>query len=63
MAPRRDDRCGARLRRGASQELEPHVPATEEVGLTPLGRAFMEALREDPRYRDLIADPFGDQAA
>jgi len=36
------------------------VPETEELGLTALGQAFVEALREDPRYRDLIADPFGD---
>jgi hypothetical protein len=58
MAPGREDRCGARFRR-AHHELEPHVPESEDLGLTPLGQAFIEALRHDERFRDVIADPFG----
>jgi hypothetical protein len=58
MAPRRDDRCGARFRR-ATHEAEHHVPETQELGLTALGRAYLEALREDERFRDVLADPFG----
>lgn len=59
MAPRRDERCGARFRR-AHHELEPHVPETQELGLTSLGEAFIEALRNDERFADVIADPFGE---
>jgi hypothetical protein len=59
MAPRRDDRCGARFRR-AVPEAEPHIPETQEVGLSTLGQAFIEALRDDERFRDVIADPFGE---
>ncbi|WP_272475999.1 hypothetical protein [Baekduia alba] len=59
MAPRRDDRCGARFRR-ATPEGEPHVPETQELGLTALGAAFIDALRDDERFRDVIADPFGE---
>jgi hypothetical protein len=65
MAHRRDDRCGARLRRDKT-DAEPHVPETKELGLTNLGAAFIDLLREDERFRDVIADPFGehhDQAA
>jgi len=59
MAPRRDDRCGARLRRDKT-DLEPHMPDTEELGLTTLGAAFIDLLRDDERFRDVIADPFGE---
>ncbi|HWH93328.1 MAG TPA: hypothetical protein VNT03_05660 [Baekduia sp.] len=59
MAPRPDDCCGARFRR-ANQDLEPHVPDNQEVGLTTLGQAFLEALRDDERFREVIADPFGE---
>jgi hypothetical protein len=59
MAPRPDDRCGARLRRDKTNP-EPHVPETEELGLTGLGAAFIDLLRDDERFRDLIADPFGE---
>jgi hypothetical protein len=59
MASRRDDRCGARVRR-RPDPAEPHLPETEPLGLTPAGQALMDALREDERYRHLIADPFGD---
>jgi hypothetical protein len=62
MLPRRHDRCGARLRRDrpSQQDSEPHVPETQELGLTALGAALIEALRDDERFRDAIADPFGD---
>jgi hypothetical protein len=59
MAPRRDDRCGARFRRD-NTDAEPHVPETEELGLTGLGAAFIDLLRDDERFRDVIADPFGE---
>jgi hypothetical protein len=59
MPHRRDDRCGARSRRGAPDH-EPHVPETEPVRLTALGEAFLEALRRDERFRDVLADPFGE---
>jgi hypothetical protein len=60
MAPRRKDRCGSRFRRGASDD-EPHVPETKELGLTGLGEAFIEALKDDERFRDVLADPFGEK--
>jgi hypothetical protein len=60
MAPRRDDRCGSRFRRGTSDD-EPHVPETEALGLTGLGEAFIDALKDDERFRDVFADPFGEQ--
>jgi hypothetical protein len=60
MAPRRDDRCGARVRRRVPDAAEPHVPETEPLGLTAAGQALMDALREDERFRDLLADPFGE---
>ena len=59
MAHRRDDRCGARLRRDKT-DIEPHMPGTEELGLTTLGAAFIDLLRDDERFRDVIADPFGE---
>lgn len=64
MAPRRIDRCGARFRRGSTdaepKASEPHVPETEELSLTGLGMDFIEMLRNDERFREIIADPFGD---
>jgi hypothetical protein len=61
MASRRDDRCGARVRRRATPDaVEPHVPETQSLGLTAAGQALIDALREDPRYRDIIDDPFGE---
>jgi hypothetical protein len=59
MAPRRDHACGTRFRRDKT-EPEPHVPETEELGLTGLGAAFIDLLRDDERFRDVIADPFGE---
>jgi hypothetical protein len=61
MAPRRDDRCGARFRRKTQESEQPHVPETQELGLTTLGEAFIDALRHDERFRDVIADPFGEE--
>ena len=58
--PRRDNRCGTRLRRD-KLDTEPHVPENEELGLTGLGAAFIDLLRDDERFRDVIADPFGEQ--
>jgi hypothetical protein len=59
MATRRDERCGARFRRASlDPAAEPHVPETSDLGLTTLGDAFIEALRQDERFRDVIADPF-----
>ncbi|MES1193566.1 MAG: hypothetical protein ABUM26_04525 [Solirubrobacterales bacterium] len=34
------------------------MPETKELGLTNLGAAFIELLREDERFREVIADPF-----
>jgi hypothetical protein len=62
MAPRRDERCGGRFRR-ATPDTEPHIPETEEVGLSTLGEAFIDALRNDERFRDIIADPFGEEGS
>jgi hypothetical protein len=60
MAPR-DERCGARFRRQTPESEQPHVPETQELGLTTLGEAFIDALRNDERFRDVIADPFGEE--
>jgi hypothetical protein len=61
MAPHADDRCGSRLRRSVPDLSEHGTLANGDVlKLSPRGRALMDALRDDPRYRDLLADPFGD---
>jgi DNA-binding HxlR family transcriptional regulator len=60
MAPRRKDRCGTRFRRRTPED-EPHVPETQELGLTGLGEALIEALKHDERFSEVIADPFGDK--
>jgi hypothetical protein len=61
MAQRRDDRCGSRFRRPVPDiEPNPAVQEADELSLTSLGQQFIEALRDDPRFRDVIADPFGD---
>jgi hypothetical protein len=59
MASRRDERCGARFRR-ATPDVDPAVSDGDDVSLTSLGQQFLEALRDDPRFRDVIADPFGE---
>lgn len=62
MASRRKDRCGARFRRRTSEnETEPHVPETQELGLTGLGETLIEALKHDERFSEVIADPFGEK--
>jgi hypothetical protein len=61
MGPRRDDCCGARFRRAVPDTEPAHLSESEDLSLTNLGQAFIEALREDERFRDVIADPFGDQ--
>lgn len=60
MPPRRKDRCGSRFRRPLPDD-ELHVPETGELGLTGLGEDFIEALKEDERFRDVFADPFGEK--
>jgi hypothetical protein len=62
MPSRRDERCGARFRRATPEpDHEPEVvQEADELSLTSLGQQFIEALREDPRFRDVIADPFRD---
>jgi DNA-binding HxlR family transcriptional regulator len=59
MAPRRKDPCGARFRRRTLED-EPHVPETQELGLTGLGEDLIEALKHDERFREVFADPFGE---
>lgn len=36
------------------------ISGSDEIGLTPLGRQILEALRDDARFRDVVRDPFGD---
>ena len=61
MASRRDDCTGARFRRATPDfEVGPTVQEADDLSLTTLGQQFIEALRDDPRFRDVIADPFGD---
>jgi hypothetical protein len=61
MAALRKDRCGTRHRRQTPEhDVCPLPDGQDVVGLTPLGHALLDALRDDPRYRDIIADPFGD---
>jgi hypothetical protein len=60
MAPRRNDRCGARFRRAVPDTEQSDLGESDELSLTNLGQAFIEALREDERFRDVIADPFGE---
>lgn len=62
MASRRKDRCGGRFRRrNPEDEAEPHVPETQELGLTGLGESFIEALKHDERFSEVFADPFGEK--
>ncbi|QEC47307.1 hypothetical protein FSW04_06705 [Baekduia soli] len=63
MAHPPDDRCESRQRRRPIDHDHPGPVADDEVGLSPLGRAFLDALRDDDRFRDIIADPFGERAA
>jgi hypothetical protein len=60
MAALRKDRCGTRARRQMTEPDACRLPDAQDIGLTPLGHAMLEALRDDPRYRDVIADPWGD---
>jgi hypothetical protein len=59
MTPLPDDRCGARFRRATPEFDHGAVAAGKDVALTPLGRALLDQLREDERFRELIDDPFG----
>jgi len=60
MAPQFDECRGARHRR-TTHERHEHSPIApgDELTVSPLGRAFLDALRQDERYRDLIDDPYG----
>jgi hypothetical protein len=60
MSAHRKDRCGTRTRRPAPESDGCRVPDGQEVGLTPQGRAMLDALRDDPRYAEILADPWGD---
>jgi hypothetical protein len=60
MALAPDDRCGAR-NRNRNRDAERRPPAGgDELTLSPAGRALLDALREDERFRGLITDPFGE---
>lgn len=62
MSAHLPDRCGGRVRRPSGSDAPEGAAATagEEVRLSPLGQAFIDALRDDDRFRDIIADPWGD---
>lgn len=60
MSTRPPDRCGGRIRRPGEVPMPPGVAAREEVALSSLGAAFIEALRDDERFAAIIADPFGE---
>jgi transposase len=62
MSAHHPDRCGGRVRRPSVPEPAeaPAVAAREEVRLSSLGQAFIDALRDDDRFRDIIADPWGE---
>lgn len=55
------ERCGGRGHRPTAPiDDAVAVTAGDEVVLSPLGQAFIDALRDDERFRDIIDDPFGD---
>jgi hypothetical protein len=56
--PPSDDRCGSRSRRGLSEHDHSTVAGGDALTLSAAGRALLDALATDERYRDLIADPF-----
>jgi hypothetical protein len=63
MTPTPDDRCSSRSRRPARESDHAPIAGGDDVGLTPLGRQFMELLRQDERYRDILANPWDNDAA
>jgi hypothetical protein len=60
MAPPPDDRCGFRQRRSLPESEHSTLASGDVLGLSARGLALLDVLRDDPRYRDLLADPFGD---
>jgi hypothetical protein len=63
MAPASDDRCGARFRRSVPEPDHSPVAMGDEVAISSLGRALLDQLRQDERFRELIDDPFGEDGA